>query len=138
MLLSRYRALAALMLACALAALSGCGSPSLAGTQWNLAAIEQGGASQPPIPGTQPTLQFGADASVAGTAGCNSFGGEYIIAGPALTITELNQTLIGCDAPILQQEERYMALLREAQSFTLAGSELRLTSPAGTLRFTRA
>jgi heat shock protein HslJ len=111
---------------------------ALAGTQWALIALEQGGSALPLIQGTRLTLQFGADGAVGGMAGCNSFGGTYTLNGSTLTLGELRQTLKACDQAIMQQEARYTDALKQAQSFTLEGTQLTITSPGRTLRFTRA
>jgi heat shock protein HslJ len=144
MLRLRYRACCTVLVAAlALGALYGCGAAgttgagSLAGTRWNLAAIEQGSTTQPPVAGTQPTLQFGADGTVSGHAGCNSFGGTYTVSGQALLISDLTQTLMGCDAPILDQEQRYTAALQSIQSVSVTETQLILATSQATLRFVR-
>ena len=110
---------------------------ALAGTHWVLTSFKQGGVEQPPLAGTQLTLQFD-NGTVSGKAGCNSFGGTYVVTGQTLTISDLNQTLMACDPPIGQQEERYTTALLKAQSFVLQGQTLTITHPDGTLHFTRA
>jgi len=111
---------------------------TLAGTQWLLTGLEQNGVEQPLVQGTKLTLQFG-DGTVGGSAGCNSFGGTYVVNGQNLTISDLRQTLMACDPPtIMQQETRYTTALLQAQSFALQGTTLTITNPGGTLRFTRA
>jgi heat shock protein HslJ len=122
--------------------LSACGTgagatSTLVGTQWVLTGLEHNGVDQPLVSGTQLTIQFD-NGTLGGNAGCNSFGGNYSVNGQTLTISELHQTLMGCDAPILEQEDRYTNALTKAQSFALQGTTLTITSVEGTLRFNRA
>jgi heat shock protein HslJ len=137
----------AILAVVAIVLLSGCGTSAgatvapapaaLAGTRWTLTRIEQGGAEQPIVQGAQLTLQFD-NGTVSGKAACNSFSGTYVVTGQSLTISDLRQTLMACEAPLMQLEDSYSAALDEAQSFALQGTTLKITYGGGTLSFTRA
>lgn len=118
------------------------GSPdpaaTVVNTRWLLTTFGEGAAAQPPIAGTQLTLEFGDDGRVAGRAGCNSFGGTFHTSGQTLTIGELQQTLMGCDAPTMEQESRYTAMLSQARTFVFVGDQLIITTANGSLQFARS
>lgn len=78
-------------------------APKLSGTEWVLGSL--GGA--PLIEDTNVTLEFGDDGSYNGYSGCNFYGGEYRSGETTLRFLSGPTTLIGCDGPVLQQEERY-------------------------------
>jgi heat shock protein HslJ len=107
---------------------------SLDGTRWQLASFDGGAASTGLVAGSQITAEF-ADGKVGGTAGCNSYGGSYTVSGPNISIGELNQTLIGCDTPLADQEAKYTAALLAATTYQINGDTLAIEHPGGTLRF---
>jgi putative lipoprotein len=123
-----------------LGALTACGAPagpSLAQTRWVLTGIETGGALQPPVAGSQVTLEFTAD-GVGGSGGCNSYGGGYTVRGNAISFGELAQTMMACErAELMEQEGAYMAALATAKTFTLDGNTLTIATDGGSLRFAR-
>jgi heat shock protein HslJ len=110
---------------------------ALAGSEWQLTALEQGGSERPLVASQPPTLKFADDGTLGGTTGCNSFGGNYRSDGQSLTVSELHQTLIGCDPPLAQQESLYIAALSTAQTYAIEGATLTITAADATLRFTR-
>lgn len=108
----------------------------LTNTSWQLTAIGDTnallGATGNPV-----TLTFSADGQVGGTAGCNSYGGNYAIEGDTITFTEIVSTLIACsDAAVMAQEEQYLAALNSTEHFTLAGDQLTIWSDNDSNRLT--
>lgn len=98
-----------------------------AGSDWNLVTL----SGTPPLEGTTLTLTFGTD-QVGGNAGCNSFGGKYVVEGDQLTVSELVSTLMACaETGVMEQESAYLSAVGAAQSFSLKGSELRILSAEG-------
>lgn len=75
----------------------------LAGTEWVLETMN----GTPLVEGTNVTLEFGDDGRYGGYSGCNFYGGEYRSGETTLEFSSGPTTLIGCDGPVLQQEERY-------------------------------
>jgi heat shock protein HslJ len=109
----------------------------LAGTFWRLTEYGAPGALQAPIAQYQPTLSI-AESSLSGSTGCNTYGGEYEIDGTTITFGSLLQTERACiEEGVMQQESRYMELLRTAEAFALADNTLTLTAPDGVLVYTR-
>lgn len=113
---------------------AGAGKDPLSGTAWVMARLN----GELPVEGSTLTLSF-EDGKLGGSAGCNSFGGEYQVSGEQLTTGEIASTLMACmDDGVMVQESLYLAVLGSAQSFTLTGSELRISTPeGGELVFTR-
>lgn len=111
----------------ACSAVAGAAENPLAGTVWVLTSLE----GEPPIEGTAPSLSFGED-TLGGSAGCNSFGGEYEVRSDQLKVGEIAATLMACDsAAVMEQERSYVAVLRSAQTFSFSDSELRITTAEG-------
>lgn len=110
------------------------GKDPLKGTAWVLAKLN----GELPVEGTTLTLTF-EDGKFGGSAGYNSFGGQYQVSGDQLTTGEIASTLMACmDDGVMAQESLYLAVLGSAQTFTLTGSELRIfSSMGGELIFTR-
>ncbi len=81
--------------------------------------------------GTALTLKF-EDGTLGGSAGCNSYGGNYEVNADQLTTGEIASTLMACmDDGVMKQESLYLAVLGNAQFFTLSESELRISSSDG-------
>jgi heat shock protein HslJ len=75
------------------------------------------------VPGTQIRLAF-EHGSVGGTAGCNSFGGEYRVDGGRLFVAAMYMTEMACDEPLMAQEQWLMQLLADGVAITLDGDTL--------------
>ena len=65
--------------------------------------------------------------------GCNSISGPYAIAGDRFSVTRMASTAMGCEAPLLQQDEWLVDLLEDAR-IALAGDTLTLDN--GQIRLT--
>jgi heat shock protein HslJ len=107
----------------------------LVGTEWVLVRYGPQGNLAKPLPENLPTLSFQQD-SLGGNTGCNQFGGEYEVAGNRIEISDIFQTLIACDEPIMEQERDYLEALRAAKTYTLAEENLTLVYEGGELHFT--
>ena len=71
----------------------------------------------PSIRDARPTIAFGADGSVSGNASCNSYSGAYALSGEGLTLSQLLTTMKACPPPLMQQEDAFLALLRDVLRF---------------------
>lgn len=91
-------------------------------TSWKLAAYD--GASVPSL----VTIRFGRDGSVSGLAICNSFAGRARFADRAILLSNLTQTLIGCELTghraAQESVKALLALERVPARLTPAGLEL--------------
>ena len=104
---------------------------NLSGTSWRLGSDST----------RSPSLAFKADGTVAGSTGCNGYGGSYVQAGAALTITLGPMTEMACAEQSRQlTETEFLKLLKRAQGWSVTGGNLTLTTddPLRTGRFVSA
>jgi heat shock protein HslJ len=85
-----------------------------------------------PIEGSTITLQF-KDGQISGNAGCNHYGGGFIIEGQTISFSDIYATEMYCTdlAGIMDQEQSYLAALANADRFEMAGDRLTITTNAG-------
>ena len=96
-------------------------APSLAGTSWTLLAMGEGDnlrtvGLDPPV-----VLEFlGDGAELAGSTGCNGYGGEYEGTGATFRTVGVQITARGCPTRVLfDRESEYTTALANAHSATL-------------------
>jgi len=118
---------------CALFPGRGEGRASPEGTAWELVLLE----GTAPIDGTTITLRF-AESTVAGSAGCNTYGGSYRVKADGLQFGDVYATEMGCMEPegVLEQEQAYLGVLRAVAAFELRPEGLALADEVGTERLT--
>jgi heat shock protein HslJ len=101
---------------------------------WVATSFRQRDAVSSPLPGTEVTAVFGADGTLAGTAGCNTYRATYDTDGAAITIGEPAATKKACTTPegVMEQELAYLSALPLAASYTVEGDRLSLLTTEGT------
>ncbi|MCE5339494.1 MAG: META domain-containing protein [Methanomicrobiaceae archaeon] len=107
---------------------------ALAGTSWTLASlVGEDGAIVPVLAGTTVTAVFGADGNLGGSAGCNHYGADYTQDGANLTIEPAVRTEMYCENPkgIMEQEDRYLALLANVTTHRVESDRLFLSDQKG-------
>jgi heat shock protein HslJ len=109
------------------------GGDALADTSWTLTDL--GGTAL--APDAPATLRFTAT-EVAGTSGCNTFGGTYMTGGDAISFGALAANAIGCPGPVMTQEQAYFAALDAAQVYAVEGDTLTLRGPSRSISFARS
>ena len=123
------------LLAAAIALISGCAAPRpspLTGTVWAMVSID----GDPPAAPGAARLRF-EENRVAASVGCNGLGGAWrlehdrLIAGPFATTDRT------CEGPLSNQEEAVKALLAAAPLVKLEGTRLRLDSGGHSLDLAR-
>jgi heat shock protein HslJ len=91
---------------------------------------------------SEVTALFGADGTVSGTSGCNTYSGGYTIDGDTLAISQLINTQMACDSPegVMDQESVYLAALQSSVTFQNDGATLTLLDAEGrrTVTYTAA
>lgn len=86
----------------------------LVGTGWILEEL-----SGSTFVDTFPTLNFGGDGSVTGSAGCNTFRGTYAVDGTSLDIGPLGTTKMACADPTMFVESAFLAALEGATTWSV-------------------
>jgi heat shock protein HslJ len=95
---------------------------SLDGTSWELYAISKHFL----IEGSTITIAF-EDGQVSGSAGCNSYSGEYQVNGKKIKFGMLASTLMACiDTAIMEQETMFMQMLGDAHRFEIVDGQLQI------------
>jgi heat shock protein HslJ len=114
-----------LLAACAPAA-----SPSIAG-EWTLVSYGEPASPTSAAPDIETSIVFGNDGKVNGSAGCNTFGGDYTVGDDTLTFGALASTLMFCEGAAGEQETVLYTVFVDTASFVLDGDMLTVTSADG-------
>jgi heat shock protein HslJ len=116
----------------------GAASAPLEGTPWTLVGyVSADGTTRPVLASTEVTATF-QGGRLAGSAGCNSYGGAYSVTGSALTLTSIAATLRACAAPpgIMEQEAAYLAALGRVAQLNVTPQALLLLDRDGAILLT--
>jgi len=108
----------------------------LANTTWQLQTTEVNGV----VPaGVSVTAYFGADGSLSGSGGCNSYNSSYIVSDRSITIQLPVAGMMLCGEPADGVEQTYFGLLPQAATFEISGNQLILRNSGGQeiLRYAR-
>ncbi len=97
---------------------------SLLGSAWRLESLGNGKLQAD----TQPSLEFPTEGRAGGNGSCNRFNGIVIIAGDAIKFSGLATTRKACAEAVMNQEESYLAALRDAVRFEADTESLRVYS----------
>ena len=107
----------------------------LTGTSWNATAINNGKqAVASVVADSTVTLEFLADGSAAGSAGCNRYTATWAADGSKLTFGPAAATRKMCVRPeVMQQEQNFLAALGSVAAARFEGDRLELRTAAGAL-----
>ncbi len=111
-------------------------SNPLEGTDWELLNRYDGvGAMLPVLEGSDVTLSFEQRFSIDGSAGCNTYNGQYQLQGSQLAFGELTITQLMCGTPpgVMEQETAYLSLLQSVTTYQLQANNLRMFDTGGKL-----
>jgi len=101
------------------AELKGCGGESidlLAGVEWVVEDMDRSGI----IDASRLTLEFDAAARrVAGRGGCNRYNAAFDLSGEGLSIGPAAATRMACASALMEQEQRFFALLSRISRFDI-------------------
>jgi heat shock protein HslJ len=110
----------------------GSAAGGLEGTAWDLATWRgPGGAPVPAVPGASAHLAFGARGQLAGSGGCNTFGGTWTADGDRLTLTIGATTRKACPPPLTAQEAAVLEALGRVASYRRTDPTLSLRDGGG-------
>ncbi len=101
----------------------------LAGTHWRVTQIN----GQDVLADTTLSAAFGADGSLNGSAGCNTYSASYQVSGSSLGIIALSLGRTYCEEPagIMEQEAAFAAALQSAASFEMNEGMLAIKDSGG-------
>ncbi len=115
-------------------------SALLVGSLWIASQIGDRVATEDP----RVTVAFYGDGRMVGKGGCNTYTGRYVLDGMAMQVSALKAGKSACDAPIVDQEQAFLAALAAASHYEIKPEALQpngvlvLTDAAGQeLRFHR-
>lgn len=111
----------------------------LTNSSWSLGTVQGTGTLMIPAntTGSTPTLSFGASGSIAGSTGCNSFGGSYLVSASRLTITPQHTTTRKCaTVDLMRQDVALNRSLPQVRQYQISGNVLQLSGQNGTLLLT--
>lgn len=118
--------------------LRGCGgeplldTASLDGSHWRITSVD-GRA----VKTSRPTAIRFEGARIAGSAGCNSFGGGYRIERGALISERVVSTRMACVGGGMEVERKFFAIIAGPARLSLRGRTMTLAAPSGTAVLTR-
>ena len=103
---------------------------TIEGVNWRLGSFAVAGKMTDVPQGAIADARF-ASGRVAGSGGCNSYGGPATITGATIKIGELVSTQMACTGPGADVEQAYLPLLSAAASFTATADALTLFDAGG-------
>ncbi len=106
---------------------------TLPGSAWQVINF----AGQAPLANHPITIEFDNEGNIAGDGSCNRFGGSCKIEGDKIEVGPLRSTRRACEPDIMQQEQKFLALLTAATAWSMDGDVLILTAPDGEIRASR-
>jgi heat shock protein HslJ len=124
--------------ACAESAPAPAPTEGLEDTRWILESYGEPGDMKAVLEGTEITAVFDrAEGRVHGSAGCNTYSGDYQISDSKLSIPIIAATEMGCLEPkgIMEQELQYLKALQAAESYEVQDGKLRIICGAQILIF---
>ena len=105
---------------------------------WVLESYGEEGSLQAVLTGTEITALFdSAEGRVRGSAGCNSYFGDYQVSKNKLSIPMMAHTEMYCLEPegVMEQETQYLKILQTAESYEVGDGKLRITAGSQILVF---
>jgi heat shock protein HslJ len=113
------------------------GSEALPGSSWIVTGFNNGKqAVVSTMAGTDLTANFGADGSLTGNSGCNTYSAAYTVDGDKISIGPTATTQMACEQAVMDQEQQYLAALSTAATYRIDGSKLELRAADGALAAT--
>jgi heat shock protein HslJ len=125
-----------LIIAISILGLTACNADTIGDTEWVLVQYGTQGDLHVVLEDTEITVMFDSNRGQAnGSSGCNTYFSNYETSNNKLTISTLAWTEMACIEPegIMEQEQQYLSILRESESYTIEGEELQISSLDGWL-----
>ena len=125
-----------LCIVCTILTVVACGTSgsALERNKWSLKFYGEQNNSEEVLEGTKITATFDkGKREVSGSGGCNTYFGSYEIDGNILSIFNLAWTEMACLSPagVMEQEQEFLSLLADAESFKIDDTSLIITCSNG-------
>ena len=106
---------------------------TLVGTPWNVVNYNNGKeATVSLVADSTITLQFAAEGTVSGNAGCNQYNGSFTTDGDTVTVGPLATTRMACLSEELNtQETQYLTALQDSATYDITNGTLTIRDAAG-------
>ncbi len=102
--------------------------------EWQAIAINNGNqAVVSVVNGTTVTAIFGADGTLTGNDGCNTYNSTFTTDGDKITIGPVATTRMACEQEVMDQETAYLNALAKAATYILGKDSLELRDADGAL-----
>lgn len=99
----------------------------LEGSAWVVEQLDVDGSMVAPVDGTTITASF-QDGQVSGIASCNNYFAAYETDGDTISFGPVGSTLMACEPDVSAQEFAYLASLDAADTFSIDGDTMTLSS----------
>lgn len=112
-------------------------APATVAGKWNVVSVNNGKqAVVTLIADTKITLNFGAEGTVNGNSGCNTYSGGYKLDGAKIHVGPLATTRMFCETPtgVMDQEAQFLAALEHAATYEISGGMLTIRDAAGAMQ----
>jgi heat shock protein HslJ len=106
----------------------------LDGTEWTLVAMGFNDRPEAVLAGTNITIAFAED-MVNGSAGCNSYFGNYSLTEAGFSVGVLGNTLMACEPDVMQQEDRFLQALAVVEKYSIENDTLIIEYDGGVMFF---
>ena len=112
---------------------------SLDGTSWNLVGFGPPDDLTSLVSDTEITIDFDGE-QVSGSDGCNLYNGSLSLNGTSIRMGEEGfvTTRRACGQEVMQQENTYLEMLKNVQTYTIENEFLVLHTPDSALTYSRA
>lgn len=109
----------------------------LDGSLWRLVSFSNGEVVQSTLTNSLILVGF-RNGEIVGYAGCNQFGGPFVIEGETITQVEIARTARDClQEGVIEQENTLIEGLTTATSYTIEGNNLTINHSNGSLGFAK-
>ena len=117
--------------------------PPITGLVWQAFGYRDGPVDEKqavvsPLDGSTISAEFGADGTMSGSSGCNTYTADYEVSGNAFGITALVSTERACEPPLMRQERAYLDALGSVERWKFSGPAFQLLNETGTVEATYA
>ncbi len=115
--------------------------PPITGLKWHAFGYRDGPVDDQqaivaPVPGSTSTTACGADGTITGSGGCNSYSARYSTTRHQMTITAITKGDIVCARKLAGQESAYLKALAATGSWHFSGPSFQLLNDSGTVEVT--